>query len=86
MGKLTFVGLGLGDQGVSIGGIKAIKEADTAYLEYYTTPYAPRLLQELEGAAARTMTIVDRTFVEDGKKILREAAQGRWCSRSRVTR
>jgi diphthine synthase len=76
MGKLTFVGLGLGDQGASIGGIKAIKEADTAYLEYYTTPYAPRLLQEVEGAAQRTMTIVDRTFVEDGKKILDDASEG----------
>jgi diphthine synthase len=74
LGKLTFVGLGLGDQGVSIGGIRAIKEADEAYLEYYTTPFAPRLLQELEGATQRTMTIVDRTFVEDGKKILEEAS------------
>ncbi len=76
MGKLTFVGLGLGDQGMSIGGVKAIKEADTAYLEYYTTPYAPRLLQEVEGAAQRTMSIVDRTFVEDGRKILDEASSG----------
>jgi diphthine synthase len=76
LGKLTFVGLGLGDQGVTVGGIKAIREADTAYLEYYTTPYAPRLLQEVEGAAQRTMTIVDRTFVEDGKKILDEARSG----------
>ncbi|MDG6925980.1 MAG: diphthine synthase [Nitrososphaerota archaeon] len=74
MGKLTFVGLGLGDQGVSIGGVRAITEADTAYLEYYTTPFAPRLLQELERAAHRTMTIVDRLFVEDGKGILDEAA------------
>src|SRR5579872_3693640 len=61
LGKLTFVGLGLGDQGVSIGGVRAIKEADTAYLEYYTTPHEPRLLQELESAAGRTLTIVDRT-------------------------
>ncbi len=74
MSKLTFVGLGLGDQGVSIGGIKAIKEADMAYLEYYTTPFAPRLLSEVEGAAGRTLTVVDRSFVEDGKAILDEAS------------
>jgi diphthine synthase len=74
LGKLTFVGLGLGDQGVSIAGVNAIKQADQAYLEYYTSPYAPRLLQELEGATSKTMTIVDRVFVEDGKKILQEAA------------
>lgn len=76
MGKLTFVGLGLGDQGVSIGGIKAIREADTAYIEYYTTPFAPRLLSEVEGAAGRTLTVVDRSFVEDGKAILDEASAG----------
>ena len=74
LGKLTFVGLGLGDQGVSLGGMKAIEEADIAYLEYYTSPYAPRLLQEIEGATQKTMTIVDRTFVEDGKAILEEAS------------
>lgn len=76
MGKLTFVGLGLGDQGVSIAGVSAIRSADVAYLEYYTTPHAPRLLQELEKASERTLTIVDRTFVEDGAKILREATEG----------
>ncbi len=74
MGKLTFVGLGLGDQGVSIGGVKAIRDADVAYLEYYTTPHEPRLLQELEAAAGRTLTIVDRAFVEDGRKIIEDAA------------
>jgi diphthine synthase len=73
LGKLTFVGLGLGDQGVSIAGVKAIKDADVAYLEYYTTPYAPRLLQELEDATGKTVSIVDRVFVEDGKSILHDA-------------
>ena len=68
------MGLGLGDQGVSIAGVDAIKRADLSYLEYYTSPYAPRLLQELEGATSKTVTIVDREFVEDGKRILREAA------------
>jgi diphthine synthase len=75
VGKLTFVGLGLGDQGVSIAGVNAIKQAEMAYLEHYTTPYAPRLLQELESATSKTVTIVDRGFVEDGKRILEEAAR-----------
>src|SRR5580692_8358477 len=77
MGKLTFVGLGLGDQGTSIAGVNAIREADVSYLEYYTTPHAPRLLQELERASGRTLTVVDRTFVEDGKRILREAKESK---------
>lgn len=72
-GRLTFVGLGLGDQGVSLAGVNAIRDADIAYLEYYTVPHAPRLLQELETATGRTMTVVDRSFVEDGRRILEEA-------------
>ncbi len=75
LGKLTFVGLGLGDKGVSLAGIDAIKDAEIAYLEYYTSPHAPRLLSELEAASGRTLTIVDRTFVEEGRTILREAKE-----------
>jgi diphthine synthase len=75
LGKLTFVGLGLGDQGTSIAGVNAIRESDISYLEYYTTPHAPRLLQELESASGTTLTVVDRNFVEDGKQILREARE-----------
>jgi diphthine synthase len=75
LGKLTFVGLGLGDQGISLAGIRALKEADVAYLEYYTSPYAPRLLPEVEGAVGKNLTIVDRNFVEDGRKILEEASK-----------
>jgi diphthine synthase len=76
LGKLTFVGLGLGDQGTSIAGVNAIRQSDLAYLEYYTTPHAPRLLQELEGATGKTIIVVDRTFVEDGRNILRESKSG----------
>jgi len=39
MGKLTFVGLGLGAKGITLEGVEAIREADIAYLEYYTTPH-----------------------------------------------
>ena len=73
MGKLTFVGLGLGDRGVSVAGLDALRTADVAYLEYYTTPHAPGLLSELEKGSGRTLEIVDRSFVEDGKRILKEA-------------
>jgi diphthine synthase len=76
LGRLTFVGLGLGDQGASIAGLNAIRESDVSYLEYYTTPHAPRLLKELETASGRTLVVVDRNFVEDGKRILQEAREG----------
>ncbi len=73
MGKLTFVGLGLGARGVSLEGIYAIKEADSCYLEYYTTPHEPTLLSELEMSTGKVLTVVDRDFVEDGSQLLQEA-------------
>src|SRR5712692_4773421 len=73
MGKLTFVGLGLGAKGITLEGVEAIREADIAYLEYYTTPHESTLLREVEKATGRELTVVDRGFVEDGKAILSEA-------------
>ena len=78
MGKLTFVGLGLGDQGASIAGVNAIKESDVAYLEYYTTPHAPRLLQELERCdRARPSRWSTGHSWRTGNEILQEAAEGK---------
>ncbi len=73
MGSLTFVGLGLGAKGIPLEGIEAIKDADVAYLEYYTTPHEATLLKVLERTTGKELTIVDRGFVEDGRKILIEA-------------
>lgn len=74
MGRLTFVGLGLGPKGVSLEGAEELKSADVAYLEYYTSPHEPSLLRELEGVVGKHLTIVDRDFVEEGNKILEEAS------------
>ncbi len=41
MGRLIFVGLGLGPKGITVEGIEAIRNSDIAYLEYYTTPHEP---------------------------------------------
>ena len=75
MGSLTFVGLGLGAKGIPLEGIEVIKEADVVYLEYYTTPHEATLLRELERITGKELTVVDRGFVEDGKKILAEAGR-----------
>ncbi len=77
MGSLVFVGLGLGSKGVSLEGLEELRAADVAYLEYYTTPHEPSLLGDLERAASRSITVVDRGFVEDGKTILSEAREKR---------
>src|SRR5579871_5276953 len=53
LGELVFVGLGLGDRGVSLAGVEAIKSSDTAYLERYTSPPSQTLITGLEEATQR---------------------------------
>jgi diphthine synthase len=74
---LVFVGLGLGSKGISLEGLEELRAADIAYLEYYTTPREPNLLGDLERAAGRSIAVVDRGFVEDGRSILSEAKEKR---------
>ena len=73
MGRLSFVGLGLGAKGITLEGIEEIIGSDTIYLEYYTTPHEPQLLKQVHASTGKNFTIVDRQFVEDGSKILNEA-------------
>jgi diphthine synthase len=73
MGKLSFVGLGLGPRGVSLEGLREIRESDICYVEYYTTPQELELLTTLEKESGKDLTVVDRVFVEDGGSILRDA-------------
>lgn len=73
MGRLAFVGLGLGAKGISLEGVDELKSADTVYLEYYTTPHEPQLLRALEEATGKRPVVVDREFVEDGGRILEGA-------------
>jgi len=75
MGRLSFVGLGLGPRGVSLEGIEELRSAEAIYLEYYTTPHEPSLLKELERVLGKSLTIVDRDFVENGTRILEEASK-----------
>ena len=73
MGRLTFVGLGLGAKGITLEGVEEMIGADVIYLEYYTTPHEPQLLKQVQAATGKSFTIVDREFVEDGSRILSEA-------------
>lgn len=74
MGRLSFVGLGLGSKGITVEGVEELKDADVVYLEYYTTPHEHRLLNELASATGKQAVVVDREFVESGAKILTDAA------------
>ena len=73
MGRLSFVGLGLGAKGITLEGVEEMIGADVIYLEYYTTPHEPQLLKQVQVATGKSFTIVDRQFVEDGNRILSEA-------------
>jgi len=57
--------------------LEEVSSADEVFLEYYTTPHDPALINELERRSGRHLTVVDRTFVEDGNTILAEARSKR---------
>jgi len=73
LGELVFVGLGLGDRGISLAGVDAIKASDSTYLERYTSPGSAALVDDLEAVTGRKISLVGREFVEDGKEILGKA-------------
>src|SRR6267378_3381702 len=75
LGELVFVGLGLGDRGISLAGVDAIKASDSAYIERYTSPPSPDLVEGLEAATGKKISLVGREFVEDGKEILEKASR-----------
>ncbi|MDG6985858.1 MAG: diphthine synthase [Nitrososphaerota archaeon] len=77
MGRLSFVGLGLGPKGITLEGVDELKAADVVYLEYYTTPHEPSLIRELARAIGKDPTVVDREFVENGSVILSGAEKKR---------
>jgi diphthine synthase len=74
LGKLSFVGLGLGLEGISVGGMKEIKEADVVYLETYTSPDTERRREQLEKWIGKRLRMADRFTVEEGRSILEEAS------------
>ena len=74
LGELVFVGLGLGERGISLAGIDAIKASDSAYLERYTSPGSAALVEDLEAVTGRKISLVGREFVEDGREILEKAS------------
>jgi diphthine synthase len=77
LGELVFVGLGLGDRGISLAGVDAIKDSDLTYFERYTSPPSPVLVADLEAATGKKVLTVRREFVEDGKEILEKARASR---------
>jgi len=72
---LYFIGLGLGGvESITLEGLKALKSCKTVYLERYTNPSAPSA-EELAEFLGREVREVSREFVEDGRRIIREARE-----------
>jgi diphthine synthase len=54
-----------------------MKASDLVYLERYTSPASPTLVEDLETATGKKILVVQREFVEDGKEILEKAGTSR---------
>lgn len=78
-GSLIFVGLGLHDDlGISLRGLEAVQGADVVFAEAYTSTLVAGALDRLAERAGKTLVLLDRTSVEDGKVIL-EACKSQKC-------
>ncbi|MDD5317997.1 MAG: diphthine synthase [Candidatus ainarchaeum sp.] len=74
---LTLVGAGLWDEtDVSLKGLAALKKCGKAYAEQYTSERKPGSLSRLERLCGKGITRLSREEVEDGKRLISEAAAG----------
>ena len=70
----VLIGIGLHDaQDISLNGLAFVKRADIVYLDAYTSPLQCSV-QDLEQCYDRSVTAVEREFIEDGTAILSQAA------------
>ncbi|MDD1721418.1 MAG: diphthine synthase [Euryarchaeota archaeon] len=73
---LTFIGLGLFDEGdVSVKGLKLIKNADVVYAEFYTSRLVGSTLKRLQEFYQREIHLLSREEIEQApeKSLLRDA-------------
>lgn len=76
---LVFVGLGLcGQEGLSLGGLRAAREADWVYAEHYTSLLPELDLGKLEELVGKPVKLVDRkTLEEQPGELLERAGKGK---------
>lgn len=74
---LTFIGLGLGKEGLSLRGLREASEADIVYAELYTGLLPKLALGELERRIGRSIRIIDRETIEQHPEPILEAAKTR---------
>lgn len=74
-GRLSLVGLGLREDGVSLAGRRAARAAEAVFLEAYTAE-APQPIASLEAMVEGDVEPLDRAAVEDGEVIVDAAREG----------
>ena len=80
MNELVFVGLGLNDErGISVKGLEEAKNADSVFMETYTSLMPDFSLQRFEALCGRKVQMLERRNLEDegGKTILEAAKIGK---------
>lgn len=77
---LTFIGLGLFDEyDISLKGLKAIREADLVYVEFYTSCLMGTSLEKMEELYGKRVCLLSREDVEQNPEWLIEAKDSSVC-------
>lgn len=75
MGKLIFIGLGLGNEkGITLKGLEAARQCDKLFMENYTSMLEEGSIRRLEELLGKPITMLDRAGVETESQIV-EAAE-----------
>ncbi|MEM3420685.1 MAG: diphthine synthase [Candidatus Hadarchaeum sp.] len=72
---LTFIGLGLGPEGISLQGLRELQEADVVYAELYTSLLPGFDISQLERRIGRQVKRADRKMVEENPEEILTAAR-----------
>jgi diphthine synthase len=71
---LSLIGIGIsGYKGLSLAAIDFLSKCDIVYAENFTSPLSSDDLEGLKSILKKTVELVDRSFVEDGREILEKA-------------
>ncbi len=79
IGELIFVGFGLGEDGLTLKGLEAVRNADEVYVETYTNYTPEHILRRLEEVSGRSFKKVSREDLEnlEGKVVLDRATESK---------
>jgi diphthine synthase len=77
MGKLIFIGLGLGNEkGMTIRGLEAARCCDALFMENYTSTLEEGSIRRLEELLGKPIILLDRAGVEMDSQIVERAETG----------